>query len=144
MARVEIKLPDEFTFSLDMEVRISDINMGGHLGNERLLAMFNNVQLKFLQAKGFHDLTVNGNPLINVDVAMILKAEAYFDDVLTFEAAAQDFHKYGCDIVFKASNNKTGGLVAMAKSGVLVFDYENKKPLEIPDEAKMKLMNKGG
>ncbi len=144
MARVEIKLPDEFTFSMDMDVRISDINMGGHLGNERLLAMFNNVQLKFLQAKGFQDLTINGNPLINVDVAMILKAEAYFADVLTFEAAAQDFHKYGCDIVFKASDKKTGGLVGMAKSGVLVFDYENKKPFTISDEAKMKLVSKGG
>lgn len=142
MARVEIKLPDEFTFSMDMEVRVADVNMGGHLGNERLLAMLNEVQLKFLKSKGFHDLAFQGCPFINVDAALVYKSEAYHEDVVTFEVAAQDFHKYGCDIVFRATNRKSGHIVAIAKSGMLVFDYQKKKPMEIPDEVRVKLISK--
>lgn len=144
MARVEITLPDQFDFSLEVGVSVSDVNMGGHLGNDRILAMLNDAQLKFIKAKGFADLNFDGNALINVDSAIIYKSQAFYEDRLVIEVVADDFHKYGCDFVFKMTHKSNGQLVAIAKSGMLLFDYKNKKPLILSDKIKMQLQMKQG
>jgi len=143
MARVEISLPDQFDFSLEVEVRVSDVNMGGHLGTDQLLAILNNAQLKFIKAKNSGKLDFGGSAFINVDSAIIYKSQAFYEDMLVIEVVADDFNKYGCDFVFKVTNKQNGQLIAIAKSGMLLFDYKNEKPLILPDEIKMKLQIKG-
>ena len=48
MAKVKIELPEDFIFKTEIPVRISDINYGGHLGNDSLLSIVQESRVKFL------------------------------------------------------------------------------------------------
>ncbi|MCU0364969.1 MAG: hypothetical protein MUE93_04775 [Ignavibacteriaceae bacterium] len=39
MPRIKIETPDKFIFSTEIPIRITDINYGGHLGNDSLLSI---------------------------------------------------------------------------------------------------------
>ncbi len=139
MARVEIDLPERFSFSTEIQVRMSDVNMAGHVGSETFLSFLNEAQLQFIKEIDFYNSLPEGVAFINADSAIIYKAESFHGDILKIDVAANDFHKYGCDIVFRITNKKTEGEIAIAKSGMLFFDYNKKKVVEIPDEAKRQL-----
>ena len=38
MARIKIDLPDSFSFSTSFAVRITDLNYGAHVGNDKVLS----------------------------------------------------------------------------------------------------------
>ena len=48
MSRIKLALPDRWTFSTELPVRISDINYGGHLGNDAVLALAQEARVRFL------------------------------------------------------------------------------------------------
>ena len=132
MAKVDIKLPDKFEVAFDVEVRMSDVNAGGHVGNHCLVSMLNEAHMKFLKAKGFPDLLVDGKAFINVDLAVVYRTESFYGDVLQIEVAAADLNKYGCDIVCRVTNKTQKRVAAVAKMGMIFFDYQTRKVAEVP------------
>ena len=40
MPRIKIDLPKQFSFTCSIPVRISDVNYGGHVGNDTVLTLF--------------------------------------------------------------------------------------------------------
>ena len=136
MAKVEIKLPDKFDVAFDVEVRMSDVNAGGHVGNHCLVSMLNEAHLRFMKAKGFPDLLVDGKAFINVDLAVVYRTESFYGDVLRIEAAAADLNKYGCDIVCRVTNKTQKRVAATAKMGMIFFDYQTRKVAEVPEAFK--------
>ena len=138
MARIKIDLPSAFTFSTQLPVRISDINYGGHLGNDALLSMLHEARLRFLQHHGYSELEMAGKSLIMADVAIEYKGEGFHGDLLTIQVAAHDFNKYGFDVVYQITNQENK-LIALAKTGMLCFDYTTRKVSSLPTEVQPKL-----
>lgn len=132
MARVRVTVPDHFGFSMEMAVPIAFINRGNHLGNDSLVSCLNEARLAFMQARFGDPYTVDGAAMINGDLAVEYKAEAYHGDRLRIEVAANDFHRYGCDFVYRVSCVGDGRVVALAKTGMLLFDFDKKKLKEAP------------
>lgn len=133
MARVKIDLPKLFDFDTEVQVSINDINAGGHLGNHSLVAILNEAHLRFLEAKGFPESVVDGRAFINSDLAIVYRSQAYHRDVLRIEVAVANFHEYGCDILYRVTNKQTGKQVAVARTGMLFFDYERNKIAGVPE-----------
>ncbi|WP_254244922.1 acyl-CoA thioesterase [Hymenobacter sp. BRD67] len=116
MARVKIALPDTFSFAATLPVRITDLNYGGHLGNDALLGILHEARVQFLAHLGaaeFDPATKLG--FIMVDVAIEYKAEAFYGDTLTIDMAANDPGKYGFDIVYQV-RNQAGKEITRAKT----------------------------
>ena len=132
MDRVNINLPEEFEFCTELEVRMADVNAGGHLGNHCLIALLNEGHLKYMQFKGFPELLVDGRAMINADLAVVYKSEMFYGNVLAIEVAAANFDKYGLDILYRVTNKSTGKVSAVAKMGMLFFDYAERKIAEVP------------
>ena len=132
MARIELNLPDDFSFSTDVRVRISDINYGNHLGNDALLALVHEARLQFLQSRGFSELDIDGCGLILTDAVILYKSQGHHGDLLTILAAVGDFNKYGCDFFFKVIQKNSGKEVARAKTGIVFFDYNRQKIAPVP------------
>jgi len=136
MDRVSINLPEEFEFCAELEVRMADVNAGGHLGNHCLIALLNEGHLKYMQFKGFPELLVDGRAMINADLAVVYKSEMFYGNVLAIEVAAANFDKYGLDILYRVTNRSTGKVSAVAKMGMLFFDYAERKIAEVPQRFK--------
>ena len=132
MARIELNLPDDFSFSTDVRVRISDSNYGNHLGNDALLSLVHEARLQFLQSRGFSELDIDGCGLILTDAVIVYKSQGFHGDLLTILAAVGDFTKYGCDFFYKVIRKNGGKEVARAKTGVVFFDYNRQKVAPVP------------
>jgi acyl-CoA thioester hydrolase len=134
MARVKIALPAAFLFATTLPVRITDLNYGGHLGNDALLSLLHEARVQFLAAVGAQEVDrATQLGFIMADVAIEYKAEAFYGDVLHFEVGANDLNKYGFDIVYLVKN-QAGKEVARAKTGMLCFDYNTRKLRGLPPE----------
>lgn len=136
MARAKLDLPEKFGFSTEIPVRISDINYGGHLGNDSVLSLVHEARIRFLNAHGFTEFNIDGLGIIMTDAVILYKSEAFYGDILIIEVTAADFSKRGCDFLFKITNKETGKEVARAKTGIVFFDYNEKKIARVPEKFK--------
>ena len=139
MARIKIEIPDKFIFQTEIPVRITDINFGGHLGNDSLLSIIHEARVRFLKRLSYSEVDLEGNGIIMTDAAIQYKSESFYGDNLLIEIAVSDFSKIGCDIVYRITNTDSGKEIALAKTGIVFFDYKNKKVVPVPEKFKTKI-----
>lgn len=141
MSRIKLQLPERFTFSTQLPVRITDINYGGHLGNNSVLSLLHEARMQYLKYHGYSELEIDGVSLIMSDVAIEFKAEAYYGEVLTAFVGATDFTRSGFDIYYRLIKNIGDKelVVAQAKTGMVCFNYSSKKVVAVPDGVLQKL-----
>ena len=139
MPRIKIAMPEKFIFNTEIPIRITDINYGGHLGNDSLLSIIHEARLRFLNHLGYSESNVEGVGIIMVDSAIQYKSEGFYGDELLVEIAVNDFSGIGCDFVYRLYNKKTSKEIALAKTGIVFFDYEKRKTAPVPPEFKKKI-----
>jgi acyl-CoA thioester hydrolase len=138
MARVKVAIPAQAVLEVNIPVRITDLNYGGHMGNDALLSILHEARVQLLQHFGYSELSLAGASLIMADVAIEYKGEGFYGDTLTVQLAFADLNKYGFDITYHVLN-QNGKEIAKAKTGMLCFDYTNRKLMALPDEVKVKI-----
>lgn len=128
MARLQLDFPeDQFCYTTQLTVRVTDINAANHLGNDSMISMISEARARFL-----FDFGAESNGIIVTDLATTYRAEAHARDQLLFEVGVMDFNKYGGDIIFRITRPADGTLIAMAKSGFVFFDYATNKVAPMP------------
>ncbi|MBM4152106.1 MAG: thioesterase [Kiritimatiellaceae bacterium] len=132
MSRAIVDLPEQFSFSTDITIRITDINYGGHLGNADVLALMHEARVLFLQSFGYSETSIEGFGCIMLDSVVLYKAQAFAGDVLRIEVAAGDFNRIGFDLYYRITNAKTGASVVSAKTGMAIYDYVHQKRISPP------------
>lgn len=142
MARIKIDLPATYSFQTSIPIRVSDINYGGHLGNDALLSILHEARLQYLQYLGYSELRFGDNSLIMADVGIEYKGEGFMGDILTIQIAPADLSRYGFDLLYKVTNQQQKA-VAYAKTGMLCFNYETRKLMSLPAEAWQRLEGAG-
>lgn len=133
MARVKLDLPERFSFSTELTVRIGDINYGQHLGNDAVLAFAHEARLQFLKSFGFSEADVDGVGMIMLDAVVVYKSQAFHGETLTVEVAAADFGPCGCDFLYRLTEKQSGREIARVKTGLAFFDYAKKKIAKMPE-----------
>lgn len=143
MARIHLNLPGKFIYATDITVRVSDLNYGGHVGNDTILTLLQEARIQFYRSIGFKDETSFEGDVgqIIIDAAVEYKAESFLGDVLQIQIAADDFTKYGFDLFYDVKNKSTGQEVARAKTGIVCFDYSRRKVARIPEALLSKLQS---
>lgn len=141
MERVKINLPATFLFSTTLTIRITDLNYGGHVGNDTFLSLMQEARQQFLLSYGYKELSFAGYGLILSEAAIEYKRELNYGDTIKISVAASSFDKYGFDLFYKIEIVTASEtiLAGKAKTGMLCYDYTNKKLVPIPDEAKLRL-----
>jgi acyl-CoA thioester hydrolase len=141
MARIKVELPEHFTFTTTIPIRITDLNYGNHVGNDTVLSMIHEARVQFLQQLGYGELNLAGVGLIMSDVAIEFKSELFYGDAVIASVVAGDLTKISFDLYYKLEK-KSGDstqLVAVAKTGMVCYDYGKKKVAAIPMEVVEKL-----
>lgn len=133
MARIKLKLPEKFDFNTDIPLRITDINYGGHLGNDSVLALIHEARVRYLKQQNYSELDICGVGLIQSDAVVVYKSEAFYGDVINIQVAVGEFTATGCDFFFLLKNCDSGKEVARAKTGIAFFDYDKKKIAKVPE-----------
>ncbi len=134
MARIHLTLPPSFSFSCEVPVRVSDLNYGGHVGNDSILTLMQEARVLFYRHLGFEsEVNLEGTiGQIIADAAVVYKSESFLGDTLLIEIAAADFNKYGFDLLYRITNKASGKEVARGKTGIVCFDYDKRKMVSVP------------
>ena len=138
MERIKINLPETFSFSTNISVRITDINYGGHVGNDAFLSLLHEARMQYLHQFGYSEMNVEGVGLIMSDVGIEYKRELAYGDVVKISVAATGFDRLGFDLFYLIELIVEDGenlLAGKAKTGMLCFDYTTKKKASIPSQA---------
>ena len=111
------------------------------MGNDAVLSIIHEARMRFLSSHGYTEMNVEGISLIMTDVAISFKAEAFYGDILKVSVCASDFSRVGFDLVYKLEK-ETGNtieIVAVAKTGMVSFDYTSKRVTGLPETVPLKL-----
>ena len=145
MARVKLNLDGvEFLFCTELDVRITDINYGRHVGNDAMLGLLHEARLRFLAHYGFSEEDIGGPGLLMGDAVVQFKAVAYRGDRLKVEMGVQDVERRTFDLVYRVVREGDGAVVALAKTGLVGFDYGSNRPAELPAVFLAKTGARGG
>ncbi len=140
MARIKLDLPDSFIFETSMKIRISDINYGGHLGNDSVLSLMHEARYRFFNALGYKDeLSIEGVGTIQADVAITYRGEAFHGDEILVQIAIADISKKSFEVLYYLSCQ--GKEIARAKTGIAMFSYAEGKVCNIPKNFLSKIQN---
>lgn len=137
MARIKIELPEQFNFSTKITIRITDLNYGGHVGNDTILSLIHEARVQFLKSHGYDELNLEGISLIMSDAGIEFKAELFYGDTITAFVAATNFSRISFDLFYKLMRGET--IVAIAKTGMICYNYTTRKIVGMPDKLKQKL-----
>lgn len=138
MSRVKIELPEQFHFSTTIPIRITDLNYGGHVGNDTVLSLIHEARAQFLKHHGYEELRFEGVNLIMSDAAIEFKAELFYGDVVQAYVAATNFIRVGFDVYYKLMKDER--IATIAKTAMVCYNYNTKKVVSIPPKAKEKLL----
>ncbi|MEO5999050.1 MAG: thioesterase family protein [Chitinophagaceae bacterium] len=141
MARIKIDIPGSFSFRTTIPIRITDINYGGHVGNDTILSLLHEGRVQFLNHFGYQELNIDGMGLIMSDVAIDFKKEAFYGDHLNIFISAGEFTKVTFELYYKLETEvgEKTVVIAVAKTSMVCYDYSNKKITSLPHGIKEKL-----
>lgn len=134
MQRVKFIIPTFIHYSTEIKVRITDINYGGHLGNDSVLSLVHEARVRFLRHFGYSEMNVEGVSLIMGDAAVIYKSEAFQGDLIHIDIALDGIGKAGFDLFYQLIDKQSNKLIASVKTGMVCFDYHQRKIQEVPEK----------
>ena len=135
MARIKLVFPDRVLFTTYIPVRIQDVNYGGHVGNDAILSILHEVRVQFLFYLGTKgELDVFGTGIIMADAAIMYQGEGFHEDVFTVEVGVADISSVGFDMYYRVTTARKEQTIAIAtaKTGILCFDYTQRKVAKMP------------
>lgn len=133
MARVQIETPQAWLFRARLTVRVSDVNYGGHLGNDRVLGLAHEARVMWLSSLGRSERDVGGAGLIMADAALAFRAEAFLGDELDVDLGVTEVRRSGFELVYRMNRVSDGAEIAVVKTGMVCFDYAARKVARVPE-----------
>jgi len=132
MHSVRLDLPKQFNFQVSIPIRITDINYGGHVGNDTILTLLHEARMKFLHHHKFSEMDFGGVGVIMRDVTIEFKKELFYGDIVNVYVAVTNFSRVGFDVFYKMVKSEDEIQVAIAKTGMICYDYKMKKIVSVP------------
>lgn len=136
MARVKLVFPDENPLYIArVTLRVTDMNYGNHLGNDRLLAILQDARMQWLQSLGLSELDIGGCGLILADAALRFKNEGFYGDEVTIALFSGDQDRFGFELYYRVDTLRQSEAIrlAVAKTGMVCFDYKERKITTMPE-----------
>lgn len=143
MARIKITIPANIIARITIPVRITDINYGNHLGNDTLVSIVHESRVQFLKGYNYSELDIEGTSLIMGDLAVEYTSESFYGDILEISIATAEITKVSFELYYhiQTTRNDKTITIAKAKTGMICYDYGNKKVVVVPEKLKDILMN---
>lgn len=134
MARVKNELQSNYEFSCDLDLRISDFNIAGHVGNSQMVGLVHEARIKLLKELGASEFNLGDGKTGSViaDITVNFKAEIFPDDIVSIKSHIGDIGETGFRIYYCIESN--GKPAALIETGIVAFDYKERKRAAVPKE----------
>jgi acyl-CoA thioesterase FadM len=135
MARIKIITPEKIIDTINIPVRIGDINYGNHLGNDSLVSIIHEARIKWLSKNGYSELNIGGCGTIMNELAVNYLNESFYGDTLIIQISIGEISTSSFELYYNITTLRADKelKVAKAKTGMVCYDYENKKIAAVPN-----------
>lgn len=127
-------------FETEYKVIVSDINYGGHMGNERALIIFQQTRMEWLNSLQYDEANIEGAGLIQLESHVYYLKEVFLGEKLLCRITEIQPERITFNIVYEILNEK-GNIVIKGSTKMAFFNYEKKKLSKMPKEFLEKISN---
>lgn len=116
-----------------IEVRIGDINYGGHMGNDKALLVFHDARVRYLESLGFTEHEIGGAAIIMRDAHVGFRKEVFLHDILLVDVGIDDVTQTSFNMLYTVRRESDDAVVFTGSTGLVAFNYDIRKPVKVPD-----------
>ena len=120
-------------YKINIPVRISDINYGGHLGHAELTKITHQARLKMLKHFSLSETDIEGAGIIVRKMETSYKREAFFDDILSLHIRISEVTKSTCVFEYQITKDHETP-VATVHETIMFMNYSTRKPVRVPSQ----------
>lgn len=141
MRNRKITIPSPFCFQTELTVQVSDINYGGHVGNERYLLFAQETRMRFLATIGCSEMHFGPFGLALTEAHVEYFHELFHSNTIRISLAISPPSRASFDCFYLITLLKDGSKIESAtiKTSMVCFDYKERKVRSIPDELRKTL-----
>ena len=116
-----------------IEVRVGDINYGGHMGNDKALLVFHDARLRFLETFGFSEKNIGGPGIIMRDAHLAFRKEVFLHDLLQVDVGIEDVTATSFNLIYTVKRENDGAIVFTGSTSLVAFDYDTRRVVRLPE-----------
>ena len=132
MPRIKLQEQPRYEFKYEVALQPRDINYGGHLGHETLVALIHSARADLLRSLGFseNDLGDGRTAMIMSDLAVNYQGEGFMFDAIRIESHVGEMTRTGFRIFHRVARGDK--VLAFVETGFLAFNYLERKIVRVP------------
>lgn len=132
MTIVKVPALTQAIFSTALEVRISDINYGNHLGHDSLISLLHEARIRFLNHYGYSELNIEGLGILVTNLAVNYLGEAFYGNKLIINIGLDEISRTSIDLVYQVIEGEKNKDIAKALTTITFYNYQKRKVAKIP------------
>lgn len=122
---------DGYRFTIPYQVRVADVNYGGHVSNAAVLSFFQDARIAYLRALGgYSELDIGGCGIILPEAHVHYRAEMFLGDRL--EIGVRIGEARNSAFVMHYRIERDGVVTVEGTTNLVAFDYQARKPRRLP------------
>lgn len=116
------------------EVRVGDINYGGHMGNDKALLLFHDARIRFLESIGLSEKHIGDNAGIILNEAHVFYLkEIFLYDRLQASIAVTEVSTASFVLEYSFIREKDAVEVLKGSTKILAYDYDVQRVVKLPE-----------
>jgi acyl-CoA thioester hydrolase len=135
-------IPGDFAHRHEVEVRLADTDAMGHVNNARYLTYVEIARVGY-----YEQVTGNALPIgthgaeegmILAEIRVAYRSPAFYGETITVETRVERIGRTSFGMVHRMTAPETrygpARLIAVADSVLVAYDYQEEKPIAVPDD----------
>ena len=132
MPKVKLTKKDNYEFEYKVTLQVTDINYGGHLGNDALVGIIHEARVNLLTTLGCSefDLGDGKTGIILSDLGVNYLGEGFMLDEIIVYSNVDEISNASFRIFHHIT--KKDKTIALAETGIIAFNYNERYIAEVP------------
>lgn len=124
-----------YIFTTELLIQVSDINYGGHLGNDRFLTLAQEVRSRFFRSKGWTEKNIAHTPMgiVVTEAHIRFLSEGFLGDRILAKLYVSEKKRCQCTFHYELSVIESQKKLSEMSTKVAFFDYEKRKVGKCPE-----------
>lgn len=133
MAKLRLKEAGSYEYEYKTEVKVRDVNYGGHLSNDAVVGLMHEARLSMFGSQGCSELDLGDGKTgtILVELGVNYKAQGYMNDKISIFCHIDDVMSTSFKIYYKITKGDV--LMCLAETKIAAFNYDANELAPIPE-----------
>ncbi|MFP4540348.1 MAG: acyl-CoA thioesterase [Opitutales bacterium] len=115
--------PPDWLFTTRLTIRVSDLNYGGHLANDRVLGLFHEIRVRWFATEGWSERDIGGVGVVQTEAEVSYRSQGHLGEVLCGGLRPTELKSRGFTLAYRLWVEDSGREIARGSTTLRFFDY---------------------